>query len=209
MFKAVWLILFPARAWEGLALQRRGILYVLAFQLLPLLLLSAVVDGYGLVHWGKWQNAVATRLKVFPMGEALVFEAALVLLSLALVFIASGFVRSFGSTFHGRHTYREAFATVVYGLSPLFLCRMFEIFRGVTPWVSWGLGILLTLGAIYHGVPRMMNPDPAHAFGLYVATSVLLFFMTGLIAVFAAFYLDGRFPDCEQAFLQVSQWLHF
>ena len=42
-------------------------------------------------------------------------------------------VKSIGETFHGRHTYTQAFTTVAYSLSPLFLLRLLDAFPGVSP----------------------------------------------------------------------------
>jgi len=208
MIKALLLVFYPARAWDVIVQSRRRIAYILMIQLLPLLLLTAVFEGYGLIHWGKWQVSITPRLKLFPMGEAVVFEAAQVIISLFVIFSSSAFVRSFGSTFHGRHTYFQAFGTVAYGLSPLFLCRLLDAAPAISPWLSWGVGIILTLAVLYHGVPRMMEPDPAHAFGLFFMTALVLSFMTALMAFFTAFYVRGKFPECGAAFSRVAAWLH-
>jgi hypothetical protein len=60
--------------------------------------------------------------------------------------------------------------------------------------VSWVLGMVLTLSVLYHGIPKIMDPDPAHAFGLYVVTCLLLFFTTGILQLLVALCLAGDFP---------------
>src|SRR5262249_6751277 len=95
------------------------------------------------------------------------------------------------------HTFSQAFTAVAYGLGPFFLLRLLDASQGISPWVSWALGILLALGTLYHGVPRVMQPDPPQAFGLYVATSVLMLLLTLLMRFITASYLQGRFTKLE------------
>ena len=75
MIKALLLIFAPMATWDGIAQARRSLRFVLGVYLLPMLLLVAAVNCYGLVHWGKWQGEVG-RLKHFSVGEAVVIEAA-------------------------------------------------------------------------------------------------------------------------------------
>jgi len=209
MIKALLLIFNPAGTWENIVLARRSLIYIFAAYLLPLLVLGSVCEGYGLVHWGKWQGEIQPHLKRFAPGEAVLFETAQVLLTLALVFIATPVVKSLGGTFHSRHTHTEAFSLVAYSLSPWFLARFFDAFAGVSPWVSWSLGMLLSLRVLYYGVPRMMNPDPSHAFGLLFTSAVLLLFMTGLVRFVTACYLQGKFPVIEEFISHLAARLPF
>jgi hypothetical protein len=155
MIKALLLIFEPVATWEGIHRASRSMVSILAVYLLPLLLLVAVCEGYGLVHWGKWQGEIL-RLKKFSVREAAVVETGQFLLSLIVIFTSASIIKSIGETFRGRHTYAQAFTAVAYGLSPLFLFRLLDASSGVNPWVTWTIGILLSIAAIYHGVPRMM-----------------------------------------------------
>ena len=137
------------------------------------------------------------RLKRFPVSEAAVVEAGQFLLSLVVVFVGANMIKSIGETFHGRHSYNQAFTTVAYGLSPLFLCRLLDAFTGISPWVSWSIGIILSISVLYHGVPRMMEPDPAHAFGLFFMSALLLALVTGLARFVTASFLQGKFSKLQ------------
>ncbi len=196
MIKALLLIVRPMATWEGILRARRSLFFVLAAYLMPLLLLVGLGEGYGLVHWGKWQGEIS-HLKTFPVREAAVVEAARFLLSLLVVFVGANMIKSLGETFRGRHTYTQAFATVAYGLSPLFLLRLLDAFSGVSPWVSWSIGIILSIAVLYHGVPQMMEPDPAHAFGLFFMSALLLVLVSGLVRLVTAEYLQGRFSKLQ------------
>ena len=127
MIKALLLIFEPIATWEGIFRARRNMRFHSGAFLLPLLLLTSAAEGYGLVNWGKWQGEVG-RLKKFPVAEAVVVETAQFLLSLLVVFAGASLLKSIGETFHGRHTYTQAFTTVAYSLSPLFLLRLLDVF---------------------------------------------------------------------------------
>ncbi len=196
MIESVMLIFNPSGTWERIVRAQRGFGAILLSFLLPLLLVTCAVEGYGLTHWGKHQDN-STRAHLFTPGEAVVFETGQVVTSLLLVFIGAAVLKSMGGTFHARNTYRQAFTVVAYALSPFFLLRLLDAFTPISPWVTWGIGIFLALAALYHGVPQVMEPDPPQTFGLYLMTAVLLFSITGVMGFIAAWYLQGRFHKLD------------
>ncbi len=208
MIKALLLIFEPMATWERIFRAHRSLVFILAVYLLPLLVVTSAGEAYGLVHWGKWQGQVE-HLKKFSVGEAVIFEAAQVLLSLLMVFIGAQLTKAIGETFHGRHTYTQAFTTVAYGLSPLFFLRLLDAFSGVPPWVSWSIGIILSIGVLYQGVPRMLEPDPPHAFGLYLMSGLLLLLITGMARFVTAWYLEGKFTGLEALISNLAARLPF
>jgi hypothetical protein len=116
---------------------------------------------------------------------------------LLVVFAGSTLLKAAGETFHGRTTYLQAFTAIAYGLSPLFLLRLLDAFRPISPWAGWSIGMFLSLAVLYYGVPRMMDPDPAHAFGLFFTSALLLLAVSGLVRFLTAEYLQGKFPELE------------
>ena len=160
------------------------------------------------MHWGKWQAEV-NHLKTFSLGEIVVVEAAQILLSLGVVFCSAGLVKSIGGTFHGRHNYTQAFTAVAYSMGPFFLLRLLDVFSGISPWVAWAIGICLTIAALYQGVPRMMAPDPSHAFGLYLMSALLLVLISGLVRFATAAYLQGKFPALQSLISDLAARLPF
>jgi len=197
MIKALFLIFEPIGAWERVVRAQRSLGFILTVFLLPLLGLTSLVEGYGLVQWGRRQQD-ALYLKQFTTAEAAAFEIAQWLLSLATVFLGTKLVRSLGETFHGRHSFTQVFTTVAYGLSPLFTMRLFDAFPGISHWVTWTAGILLSVAVLYQGVPRVMQPDPSHALGLYLVSAILLVIITGLARFLTAWYLQGEFKSVER-----------
>jgi len=171
-------------------------------------IISSVAEGYGLVTWGKWRADI-DQLRRFSPGEAVVYEVAQAILSLAIVFIAAKVLKSLGETFHGRHTFTQAFTTIAYGLSPLFVFRMLDMFPSINPWTSWTIGIVLCVAVFYQGVPRIMMPDAPHAFGLYLMNSVLVLLITGLARFVTAWYLTGHFKPVEHVISEIARRLPF
>ncbi len=207
MIKALFLIFNPAGTWERIVQSRRGVGFILLTNVLPLLLLGSAAEVYGLHHWGKWRGMFA-HLKIFPLEEALLFEAFHFVLLLAIVFLGAKLLKSLGETFHGRHTFTQTFTTVGYSLSPYLLFRVLDAFPWMSPWLSWLIGILLSIGLLYHGVPRAMDPDPPQAFGLFMMSSLLLFLITGLARFVTAWYLQGKFTKLEAALSDLAARMH-
>ena len=136
-------------------------------------------------------------------------EAGQCLLWLLVVFVGANLLKAIGETFHGRHTYIQAFTAVAYGLSPLFLLRLLDAFSVISPWLSWSIGILLSVAVLYSGVPRMMEPDPAHGFGLFFMSAVLLVLVSGLVRFVTAAYLQGKFPKLQVIISDLAARLPF
>lgn len=189
MIKALLLMFEPAATWDRIVGSRRSVWYIVMTHLVPLLLLGAVVEGYGLVRWGEWQKGIV-RIRQFEVREAITFEAAQTALLLLVVLVSAKTIKSMGDTFHSRHTFTQAFTVVAYGLSPMLLFRMLDAAR-ITPWLAWGIGALLMISILYQGVPRVMEPDPSHAFGLYLTSWLLLVLITGILRFGTAAYLNG------------------
>jgi hypothetical protein len=196
MIKALLLIFEPVQTWERIFRAQRSIGWIFWMYFMPMILLVSVVEGFGLCYFGKWQRDII-RLKKFEVGEAVVFEAVQVLIAIMVVWLAAKLLKSLGETFHGRHTLQQTFTVAAYGLSPLFTVRLLDAFPPFSPWVTWPIGILLVISVLYQGIPRVMMPDPPHAFGLYLMSCVLLTVLTGLIRFLTAWYLLGHFKPVE------------
>jgi hypothetical protein len=199
MIKALLLIFWGGPAWDRVAQARRGLIFIFTVYLLPMLLIVGAVEGYGLKHWGKWQSRFE-QLKYFTAREVAVYEAIQFLVALAVILVCAQLVKIIAETFHGRHTYRQAFTAVAYGLSPLFLFRLLDAHPLMNPWITWALGIVLSVWVLYQGLPRILEPDPTHAFGLYLVSSFILILATFLARLFTAFYLSGAI-DFSHSFL--------
>ena len=128
MLNAFLLIFAPVRTWERIADSRRGIFYVLVTYLIPIMVLTSFCEGYGLMHWGKWQGE-PLHIRKLSQGEAIVFEAGQFLATLLIIVINAALAKSVGSTFHGRHTFSQGFtATGIFS---------YGVPQNITKLVSW------------------------------------------------------------------------
>lgn len=191
MIKALLLIIKPPWAWEQIFHARRGVAFVLFAHLLPLLLLTGAANWYGMSTWGEMLRG-SQRIRTFTPGQAAIFEIANLVLSLGITFLGAWLIKALGETFHGRHRFAQSFRVVAYGLSPFFLVRLAEVHPAVNTWIAWGIGIMLTIRVLYQGIPKIMEPDPPHAFGLFLMSSILLLFITGLVRFITDWYLQGH-----------------
>ncbi len=196
MIKAVLLLLEPLRTWEQIALAQRSVRAVLLTYVLPLLLITSLAEAYGMMQWGDWRGDVMV-LKKFELPEAIGFQIAQLAVSLIILFAGATMLKNLGETFHGRHTFPQAFTAVAYGMGPFFTLRLLDAFPAVNPWVSYVLGVMLTTVVLYNGVPRVMMPDPPQAFGLYIMGSLLLALTAGLGRFLVIWLQQGRFQNFE------------
>jgi hypothetical protein len=193
MIRALVLMFEGGPAWDRIVEREPRLAGIVCWHLAPMLLITAGLEGLGLWHWGKWQSTYHTY-KHFNGATALTYEVAQVVLNVFLILVCARLVRMLGRTFHGRttYTYTRALATVVYGLSPMFLLRLLDPFASVNPLFTWGPGIVLSIWVLYDGLPRLLQPDPTHALGLYMSSAIVLFLCTGLIRVITGLYLMGN-----------------
>jgi Yip1 domain len=208
MIKALFLIFEPGPAWNRVALSRRSLGLTVVLYLLPMMLIVAAAEGVGLVEWGRLQSGVV-GIKRFTPGEALIIEMLQLLLMSVILVVSAHLIKSLGETFHGRHTYQQAFTVVIYGLSPMFLLRLLDVFPTMNLWIPWGLGILLTVKVLYEGVPRIMLPDPPHAFGLYLMSCLLLTMVTAVERFVIIGYLTGWFKPFGDLVTRLAAHLPF
>ncbi len=208
MIKVFFLIFEPRATWERIVRAQRGFAFVLCLFLLPMILISSAVEGWGLARWGKWQPHFQ-MFRDFSLNSVVSFEAVQAILLLVMVLLSSLILLRVSQTFHNRGRFIEAFTTVAYGGSPLLLAHLLDAGQMVNPWTSWTIGILLTIWVLYQGIPHVMQPDPTHAFGLYLSAIIVIILTSGMARLLTAMFLLGqvdfhhswltrRFPDLFQ-----------
>ncbi len=190
MIKVFFLIFEPGPAWQRIAQARRSFAFIFCVYLLPMVLLASAVEGWGLERWGKWQPRFQ-RFKDFSLNEAITFEAIQSLLLLLVVLVSAFIVLKISQTFHNRTKYQEAFTVMAYSFSPVLLTHLMDAGPMANPWAAWGLGIMLAIWVLYQGIPRVLQPDPTHAFGLYLSTIIVMVLTSGIGRVLTALYLQG------------------
>jgi hypothetical protein len=204
MIKALLLLVRPVQTWDGIDRSARSVGYILLAHLLPLILLTSIAEGYGLMHWGKMQKGETRYLKHYQLNEVIVIETAQTVLLLGMVFLGAYAAKAYAGTFHRRHTYRHAFTAVAYGCAPLLTMRLGDLSSWLLPWIPWSIGMVLTIAVLYHGLPCILKPDPPHAFGLFFMTSLTLAVINGMLRLVTWYYFMGRFPTLEKAVMSLA-----
>ena len=203
MIKVFFLIFETGLAWERIIMARSGVLKIFFFHLLPLVMLSCAVEGAGLKHWGRIDSETGLSIE-FSKNDVLTFEGIQFVLSLGSVLVCSLLIPVMAGTFQGRSTFTQAFTVVAYGLSPLFLFRLGDAFPGLNGWVTWTAGILLSIWILYQGIPRVLEPDPTHTFGIYLTAIIVMVLTSGVARIFATMYLQGEVSNRHSWFIE---WL--
>ena len=206
MIKVFFLIFEPSVAWEKIAQARRGFVFITITHLLPFLLLGAALEAWGLDQHHKWQPRFQ-MFKSFSRPEIITYEVIQFLLLLAMVFITALLVYKISQSFQDRLRFLQVFTTVAYGFSPLFLIRFLDASATMHPATTWLLGMALTMWILYQGIPRVMQPDPTHAFGVYLSAAIVVVLTSGLARLITAMYLLG-YMDFQHSWLsnKIAQW---
>jgi flagellar biogenesis protein FliO len=192
MINAILLIFDPANTWERIEKSQRNVWTVFFLFLVPLLLFVSALEGYALVRFGEAQGGIIERVVPVSRDLAIRYEAVQFSLSLLIIFGGAWLLKKTGESFHRRHTYKEAFTILAYSLSPLFLMRILDGWPVMNTWICWGIGIFLSVAALYRGVPRIMKPDPSNALGVYLLGAMMLILITGLAHFLAVQVLEEK-----------------
>ena len=68
--------------------------------------------------------------------------------------------------------------------------------------------LLLMMKILYLGVPRIMEPDPPHAFGLFVMSALLLTLTTAAERVVSIGYLAGKYQLLSEVINHLLKKFH-
>jgi len=121
-------------------------------------------------------------------------------LLLAVVFVSALLVFKISQTFQDRLKFLQAFTTVANGFSPMFLFHFLDASATMYPAVPWLLGMALPMWILYQGIPRIMQPDPTHAFGVYLSAMIVVVLTSGLARLMTGMYLLG-YMDLEHSWV--------
>lgn len=204
MIKALLLIFRPSQTWGGIEAAKRSVAFVLCLHVLPLLLITSIAEGYGLMNWGKLHKGETSQVRTYNFKQVLVMEVVQGAALLGMIFLGAFAAKSFAETFHNRSKFKEAFTAVAYGASPLLLLRFGDLLPELNVWVPWAVGIVLMVSVLYLGLPCLLKPDPPHAFGLYVMTSLTLVVVNAIMRLFIFYFHKGNFPKLEQMLNNLS-----
>jgi hypothetical protein len=208
MLKVLFLLFEPDVAWEKIAQARRGVAFILAVHVLPMIALATVAEGWGLMNWGKWQEHFH-RTRIWTDETTVIhFEILQAALFVAVVFLSALLLHVASAQFHGKRTYLQSFTVIAYSFSPLMLAHLLNLFPTLNPALSWAIGLGVSIWVLYAGIPRVLERDPVHAFGNYLTAVFVLALTSGLVRLFTAMYLLGNINFQRSAITRaLGQWL--
>lgn len=199
VFKDFFFVIRPATTWNRLAAARHGVGFTFAYYLLPMLLLTAMAEGGGLILLGRQQAAEGMHNR-FTLPMVCVYEAGSLLLLLGFVVLAAIFIRSFANACHARNHLSESLLLMLHCVGPLLLIQWFNGFPHIYHWLTWLTGAALALVALYHGLPKIMKPDVPSAMGLFVASAITMLLLMLCWRILTGFYLAGDLKPVEMFF---------
>lgn len=191
LLKDWFLITRPDETWNHIATGRRGVGLIFLCYLLPMLLLTALIEGHGLILIGRRQLA-AGLTDQFPPARVVGFEVVQGLLLLLLLVAGAVFIKFFGNACHRRNHLSQSLVVLFHAAGPLLLL---QLFNGIPHlgvyWASWLVGVTLMVSTLYYGLPRIMRPDPPSALGLFLAGGFVVFLLLFGGRLLTYFYLTG------------------
>ena len=193
MIKAIQLLFVPGQAWAKIVASRRGVLGNLLWDLLPLLLLSAVAEGAALLHGGDSQGQFGGHV-AFTAPLIWRLEIIQILMGLIMVVAGAKLIRWISESFHLYPSYAHCFLVAAYGLSPVFIMRFLNCIPGMNPWITWALGAAGCIFVLYQGVGIVLQPEPTKGFGLYVLIAFTFSLLTAMSHLIALMVLQGKLP---------------
>jgi hypothetical protein len=178
MIRALSLVWDPATVWENIARDRKSLRYVFTAYFLPVMLIAALGEGYTLARWQTW-TAGPRGMMHFDLDQIVVFETVRSALTCVIIVVCSYLLWLLREPFYARYNFEQAVVLVMYSLTPLFLCQVLSGVPRINLWISWGIGVYLSLRVFYHGVHYLAKTVPGSAVGLYVIGSAIIVGLTG------------------------------
>lgn len=191
MIRALRLIFSPFHAWTKVAAEQRSVGFILCLFLLPLLVICVGFESFALTRWGERGGELGHLVKI-SQPVALRYAATHISLFLACAFFGGFSLLAVAQSFNLASTFRQAFTVIAYALSPIVLARLPDAVPALNTWVCWGIGGLLSLSVLYHGVALTLKPDQTKGFGLYMLSVMIVIVSTGVSHFIAVAVLQQR-----------------
>jgi hypothetical protein len=82
----------------------------------------------------------------------------------------------------------------------MLLVHFLDFSATVHPAVPWLVGLMLAMWTLYQGIPRVMQPDPTHAFGVYLSSVIVVVLTSATTRAITGMYLLG-YLDFQHSWL--------
>ena len=208
LIKDVFLVFRPAATWDRIASEPPKVWFVLLFYLLPVMALAALLEGSALVLTGRREVMEGMNNRFTP-AKVLVFEVAQWLLMFLFMLISAVIIRNLANTHHQRNRLVQSLVLVFQAMGPMLLVQLFNGFPGMYLWLTWLVGLALTINGLYHGLPRMLIVDPPTAMGLFFSCAIVMGMLLFIGRFLTYWYLIGKFYSLEAVLSGIAAKLPF
>jgi hypothetical protein len=191
MIKVFALLFSPFNTWMSIVQRDRNVAFILVCFVLPLAVICTGIEGFSLVNWGE-RRGDFHRLITISQPMAVRYAVTQAVLFLACVLGGALALQVVAQSFHLATTFRQAFTAVSYSLGPIMLARLLDTVPFLNTWLCWGVGVMLSLSFLYHGIALVLKPDQTKGFGLYLISAVVTLFSTGVSHMLAIAVLHQK-----------------
>jgi hypothetical protein len=199
VIKDVLLILKPIAAWNRLAAEPRSVPFIFFIYFLPLLLLAGFAEGAGLSLHAR-RHLAASAINRLELPRVIAFVGGEMLVLLGIILVCAAFIKMFGNTCHQKNTLTQSLTLLLHALGPMLLVQLGNGIPGLNPWLPWLVGLTLALGALYHGLPRILQPDAPSALGLFLGSAFVVVTLLFLGRIAACWFLFRQFKPLQSFF---------
>ena len=184
-------LLFSAPAeWERTSLNPPHPLAVLLISLVPLMAVTLGVEYLGLMRWGEAHGDLGSvRLSQERVLKYVSFYAAA---SVAVLVVGTVLLSNVASSFNLRGTFGKYFILMTLGYAPLFLPRVLDALPQINTWLCWGIGAMLAMRVLYHGVALWLQPEQTKGLGVFLVTVIYTIVLSALVHFASIQVLHGR-----------------
>jgi hypothetical protein len=205
MLRALSLLFSPSKTWERMALKPPHAVTIILVSLLPLIVITFGIEGYGLLTLGESVGGIGRQLQL-SMERVIRYEAFYAVASIVVIFEGTFLMKSVAESFGVITSFGGCFVLMACGFTPLFLMRIPDGVPQINTWICWAVGAVLAVRILYHGVALWLKPEQTKGFGLFLVSIVYTFVLSGLVHFAAVQVLHGRllknvYPDKNVALL--------
>lgn len=190
MLSAFEMVFSPARAWEKVVAANRHWTLILLIVVLPVLALTVVVEGAGLLKFRERHAHIG--MVDIPLERVVKYEVVYAGTALAIILIGAYFLQSVATSFNVPAGYNPSFAVIAYAYVPIMLMHVMDAIPQFNTWICWGIGVALSFGVLYHGVGLRLQPEQTKGFGLLLFSVIFITALSGLAHFASVQVLKGR-----------------
>jgi hypothetical protein len=191
MLRALRLLFSPSKTWEAMALNPPHAVTIILVSLLPLMVVTFGVEGYGLLRLGESVGGIGRQLQL-SHERVIRYEAFYAVASMVVIFAGTFLMKSVAESFGVITSFGGCFVLMACGFMPIFLMRIPDGVPQINTWICWAVGAVLAVRILYHGVALWLKPEQTKGFGLFLVSIVYTFVLSGLVHFAAVQVLHGR-----------------